>query len=95
MENDDVYYRIIRETEDTQVRLTIHTFYDVEYIGLREFYLDFDEEWKPTNKGITIPLSIPVTQELFKGLVEILSLAESKTFLEEHFKETLDTLYEL
>ncbi len=89
----DIFYRIIRETEDTQVRLTINEFYGVEYISLREYYLDFDEEWQASNKGITIPLSIPVTQELFKGFVEILSLAECKTFLEEHFKDTLDSIY--
>lgn len=90
----DIYYRVIRETEDAQVRLTINEFYGVEYISLREYYRDWDGEWQATPKGITMPLSIPVTQELFKGLVEVLSLAESKSFLQEHFKDTLDDLYE-
>lgn len=93
MKNNDIYYRIIRTTPDTQIRLSIHEFLGVEYLSLREYYLDFDEEWQPSNKGINMPLEICTTQELFKGLVEILSLAESKTFLEEHFKDTLDGLY--
>lgn len=91
----DIYSRIILQKEDTQIRLTINNFRDVEYISLREYYMDFDEEWQPSNKGITIPLTIVATQELFTGLVEILSLAESKSILEEHFKETLDYLYEV
>ncbi len=89
----DVFYRVIRETPDTQIRLTVNEFREVEYISLREYYLDFNEEWQASNKGITMPLTIPVTQELFKGLVEILSLAETKGFLEENFKDTLDLLY--
>ena len=90
----DVYYRVIKETPDKQIRLTINEFREVEYLSLREYYMDFEEEWQPSNKGITIPLDISSTQELFKGLVEILSLAESKNILEEHFKEVLDYLYE-
>lgn len=89
----DIFYRIISQKTDSQIRLTINEFRGVEYLSLREYYLDFDEEWKPTPKGITVPLSIPVTQELFKGLVEILSLAESKSILEDHFKEIIDVLY--
>ena len=79
MTKDETYYRVIKESPETQIRLTINEFRDVEYISLREYYRDFDEEWQPSNKGITIPLTIPVTQELFKGLVEILSLAENKS----------------
>jgi hypothetical protein len=40
-----------------------------------------------------MPLDIENAQELFTGLVEILSLAESKSILEEEFKEILDQIY--
>jgi hypothetical protein len=33
------------------------------------------------------------TRRLFEGLVDILSLAESKSVLEEQFKEQLDEIY--
>ena len=89
----DPYYKIIKETEETQIRLTINEFRDKEYISIREYYRDFDDVWQASNKGLTMELTIPVTQALFEGLTEILSLAESKSFLEEHFKEILDTIY--
>lgn len=95
MQNNDIFYRTIRTTADSQIRLSVHEFRGVEYLSLREYYLDFEEEWQPSNKGINMPLEICSTQELFKGLVEILSLAESKSILEDHFKDTLDLLYEV
>ena len=62
---------------------------DVKYyeIGI------FDEEWKPSNQGITIPIDMENTRNLFQGLVEILSLAESKAIIEENFRDLLDEIY--
>tara|TARA_B100000131_G_scaffold135440_1_gene132065 strand:- start:6494 stop:6790 length:297 start_codon:yes stop_codon:yes gene_type:complete len=88
-----VYERVIREGDTEQVRLVINTFRDIEYISLRKYYLDFDEEWLPSKEGITMPLDLDNSRELFVGLVEILSLAESKNILEEEFKEILDEIY--
>lgn len=94
MEENDVYYRIISIKEDSQVRLTINNFRGTDYISLREYYLDFEEQWQPTPKGVTLPLSIPIVRELFAGLVEIMSLAEAKDILETEFKEVLDNIYD-
>ena len=88
-----VYERVIREGDTEQVRIVINTFRDIEYISLRKYYLDFDEEWLPSKEGITMPLDLDNSRELFVGLVEILSLAESKNILEEEFKEILDEIY--
>ncbi len=88
-----IYEKIIQETDHEQVRLVISTFRDIEYISLRKYYLDFDEEWKPSNQGISIPIDMENTRNLFQGLVEILSLAESKAILEEQFKDLLDNIY--
>jgi hypothetical protein len=33
------------------------------------------------------------SRELFSGLLEILSLAESKEIIEEHFKDYIDEIY--
>ena len=52
---------------------------------MRKYYLDFEEEWKPTRDGISMPLDFDNSRNLFVGLVEILSLAESKEIIEEHF----------
>lgn len=88
-----IYERVINETETEQIRLVINTFRGVEYISLRKYYLDFDEEWLPSKEGITMPIDLENVQELFTGLVEILSLAESKSILESEFKEILDEIY--
>jgi len=88
-----IYEKIIQETEHEQVRLVINTFRETEYISLRKYYLDFDEEWKPSHQGITIPIDMENTRNLFQGLVEILSLAESKAIIEENFRDLLDEIY--
>jgi TPP-dependent indolepyruvate ferredoxin oxidoreductase alpha subunit len=88
-----IYEKMIQETDHEQVRLVISTFRGIEYISLRKYYLDFDEEWKPSNQGISIPIDMENTRNLFQGLVEILSLAESKAILEEQFKDLLDNIY--
>jgi TPP-dependent indolepyruvate ferredoxin oxidoreductase alpha subunit len=88
-----IYEKMIQETEHEQVKLVINTFREIEYISLRKYYLDFDEEWKPSNQGITIPIDMENTRNLFQGLVEILSLAESKAIIEENFKDLLDEIY--
>ncbi|MDB4343349.1 PC4/YdbC family ssDNA-binding protein [bacterium] len=88
-----IYEKMIQETEHEQVKLVINTFRETEYISLRKYYLDFDEEWKPSNQGITIPIDMENTRNLFQGLVEILSLAESKAIIEENFKDLLDEIY--
>ena len=92
-DENEVYSRIIQQTDEKQVRLTVNVFRDVEYIHVREYYLDFDENWCPSNKGLAMALTLDNTRELFAGLLEILSLAESKELIIEHFKELIETTY--
>jgi hypothetical protein len=94
-EAPELYERVIHydDVKHIQVRLTVSTFRGVEYLSLRKYYLDFHEEWKPTPDGIAMPISIENSRELFAGLVEILSLAESKEIIEENFKDLLVDLY--
>lgn len=89
----DIYSRIITNDGLKQVRLYINEFRDQEYLHIREFYLDFDEEWKPTPKGISIPLEIETSKELFIAISEILSLAESKKVVEEIFGDLIRGIY--
>ena len=93
LDTPPIYEKSIQESSTEQVRLVISHFRGVEYISLRKYYLDFDEEWKPSNQGITMPIDFENTRNLFEGLVEILSLAESKAILEEQFKDLLDNIY--
>jgi|TARA_B100001059_G_scaffold38681_1_gene31276 hypothetical protein len=90
-----VYEKVIHydEAKEIQVRLVVSTFRGIEYLHLRKYYLDFTEEWKPTPEGVAMQLDFNNSRELFSGLIEILSLAESKSILEEYFKDYLDEIY--
>lgn len=92
----EMYERVVHyDTEkQIQVRLVVSEFRGTEYLHLRKYYLDFTEEWKPSNEGVAMPLSFENSKELFAGLVEILSLAESKGILEEYFSDILDDMYQ-
>lgn len=89
------YERIIYEdtVKHIQTRVVVNTFRGVEYFHLRKYYLDFTEEWLPSSEGIAFPINFTNSKELFIALIEILSLAESKDLLKEHFKEALDYIY--
>ena len=91
----EAYSRVIHydQVKEIQVRLTINTFRGVEYIHLRKYYMDFTEEWKPTPEGVAMPLDFNNSRELFSGLIEILSLAESKSVIQEHFSDLIQDLY--
>lgn len=90
----EAYSKIILSEPFKQVRLTVNEFREEEYLHLREYYLDFDEEWKPSNKGISIPLELETSKELFVAFSELISLAESKQVLEEFFGELIRDLYQ-
>ena len=89
----EIYSRVVNSTDDKQVRLVVNEFRGVEYLHLREYYLDFDEIWQPSNKGVSMPLTIENSKEMFAGLLEILSLAESRELIVEHFKDLIETTY--
>ena len=90
-----LYEKLIHNNEarHEKVYLSINTFRDVEYLSIRKYYQDFDEEWKPSKEGVSMALDYDNSKNLFDGLVEILSLSEVKDILETHFKEKLDELY--
>jgi len=90
----EIYSKILYSNKDRQVRMTVSEFNGEEYLHFREYYLDFDEDWKPTNKGTHLPLEIDTSKECFRGMSEILSLAESKSVIEEYFAETICDIYQ-
>ena len=94
-EAPEMYERIIHldVVKQTQVRLTVSAFRGIEYLSLRKYYMDFEEEWKPSKEGITMPIDFINSRELFIGLTEILSLAESKEVIMEYFGDLLEDMY--
>ena len=93
--NDDIYEHIIYENPDkeTQYRLVVSTFRDIEYLHLRKYYLDFEGEYKPTKEGACIPFELNNISNLFSALVEVLSLAESKNEILKHFEDLIRDIY--
>lgn len=59
-----------------QVRMTVSEFMGNHYLGIREYYLDFDEEWKPTRNGMSFPYNLDTTTNMFQAFTNILSRAE-------------------
>ncbi len=94
-ESPEMYEKIVHydEEKEVQIRLTVSTFRGIEYLHLRKYYLSFDEEWCPTPEGVAFPLDFNNSRELFAGLVEILSLAESKEIIEDNFSDLIQDLY--
>ena len=90
-----MYERVVHydREKEIQIRLIINSFRGVEYLHLRKYYLSFEEEWLPSSEGVALPLDLHNSKELFIGLTEILSLAESKEIIEDNFKELLRDLY--
>ena len=89
------FSRIVHVSEDGdyQVRLTVNTFRGKEYLHLRKYYMSFEEDWLPTKDGIAMPLDLDNSYQLFTGLVEILSLAESRDRVLEHFQDAFTETY--
>jgi len=94
-EAPEIYEKLIHydSTKEIQIKLTVSTFRGVEYLSLRKYYLDFDETWKATPEGVSMPIDFSNSRELFIGLTEILSLAESKEIIEENFKDLIQNIY--
>jgi len=89
-----MYERFIYETDTYQWRVTVNVFHDIEYLHIRKYILDFDEQWIPIKEGVSFPLDLNNVRELFIAILEILSLGESKQAIEEHFKELLIDIYQ-
>lgn len=89
----EIYSKVISLKDHRQVRMTVSEFKGVEYLHFREYYQDFDEEWYASNKGIHIPLELETSIELFRGISEILSLAESKEVIENYFSDIIKEVY--
>ena len=88
----DVFTKIVHHDLDkeVQIRLTINEFRDVEYLHLRKYYRDFEtEEWVPSKEGVSMPVSFENCRNLFVGLSEILSLAESDAIIEKYFGDII------
>lgn len=91
----ELFEKTIYENPDkeTQYRLVVSEFREIEYLHLRKYYLDFEGEWSPTKEGACIPFELNNLSNLFEALVQLLSKAESKDTIKTHFNELIENLY--
>ena len=53
-----MYERVIHynQEHEVQIRLSVNSFRGTEYLHLRKYYLDFEEEWRPSSDGVAMPI---------------------------------------
>lgn len=96
MNSETLMSEIVSESEDgfEQIRVTVNEFRDIQYLHIRKYYMDFDEEWLPTPQGIAIPVTLTNISSLFRALTKILADSEVlDTVLE--FQKDVSTLDEI
>jgi hypothetical protein len=75
--HEELLDEVIGIHKGNQLRFTVTEFRDVLYLGIRQYYEDFDGEWQPTPNGVTLPYTIDVTARLYHSLKSLLSTAET------------------
>ena len=54
--NDEVLIHSIDKDPGNQIHVRISRFRERDYLDIRNFYETEDGEWKPTRKGIAVPV---------------------------------------
>lgn len=95
--DDEVEFSAII-THDTekheQYRLQVKHFRGKEWLHFRRYYLTFEGDWAPTRDGISLPMEMSTTTNLFKALVQIISVSESRDVLSLYLADILRDLYD-
>ena len=65
------------EYKEEKYFLTINSFRGVEYFHIRKYYLGFEGDFLPTDKGVAFPATLDTTVSLFESLVNILDESEA------------------
>ena len=58
---------IIPKNKKDQIRIGLNEYQGKKYLDLRQFYRGDDNEWKPSPKGVTIPVDL--YPELLRGVL--------------------------
>jgi hypothetical protein len=58
---------IIPKNKKDQIRIGLNEYQGKQYLDLRQFYRGDDNEWKPTSKGVTVPVNL--YPELLRGVL--------------------------
>jgi hypothetical protein len=92
MGHEDLLDVVLLERDGVQYRLSISEFRESYYLSIREWYLDFEEEWKPSRNGFSMPYNLNSTARLFHSLESLLSQAEVLEEIKECIKDEFETI---
>ena len=70
--NDEVLVRAIDKGLGNRIHIRISRFKERDYLDIRNFYETEDGEWKPTRKGIAVPV------EFYDELIDALGAAKEE-----------------
>ncbi len=74
IQGEEILVQAIDKTLGNRIHVRISEFKDRDYLDIRNYYEDENGEWKPTRKGIAIPV------EFYDELVA--SIAAAKDIIE-------------
>ncbi|MFC2077876.1 transcriptional coactivator p15/PC4 family protein [Candidatus Bipolaricaulota bacterium] len=83
---DEVLVRSIDKGMGSRIHVRISKFRDRDYLDIRNFYETDDGEWKPTRKGVAVPV------DLYDDLME--ALAKAKPEIEKRAAESKEAMSE-
>ncbi|QKN88413.1 transcriptional coactivator p15 [Vibrio phage vB_ValS_X1] len=89
--HEDKLDAVIYQDEELgiQLRFTVSEFMGRHYLGIREYYLDFEGEWLPTKNGLSFPYNLDSVTRLYSAFASIMAQAEvSQEVIENHHKHT-------
>ena len=74
---NEVLVKAIDKGMGSRIHIRLSTFRDRDYLDIRNFYEAEDGEWKPTRKGIAVPVDL--YDELIEGLTEAKGEIDKRT----------------
>ena len=66
--SDEKLVKVIEKGMGSRIHIRLSRFRDRDYLDIRNFYETDEGEWKPTRKGIAVPVELYA--ELMAGLKE-------------------------
>jgi hypothetical protein len=79
-QQDEVLVRAIDKGLGNRIHIRISRFKDRDYLDIRNFYEDDAGEWKPTRKGVSVPV------EFYDDLMA--ALGDAKAVIDKRPKST-------
>lgn len=90
MDDSIAYEKLIAQNDEKfyQVKLVVSEFREKYYLGIRKYFLSFDEGYVPSKEGISMEYEMDSSLALLEGLLEIIPLGECKQLILNKLEET-------